>query len=93
MVKAIAERPDFQLVGQHTEMVRDKTEWAFVDLETGLPAYLSHLAVGTESEPAYLVLMPDGRLYRGWLGPEDQEDRIDWPSSGSGTSETPSVGI
>jgi hypothetical protein len=74
IVEALSTRKDFKLLSEQRELLRDKTEWTFLDLQTGHRAYSSRLTVGTESEQGtpYLVLMPDGELYRGWSGLNDK---------------------
>lgn len=64
----------FEFTSCSRESFRDKTEWRFVDRETDKPVFFSKLTVGNESRDGipYLVAMPDGRLYRGWLGREDR---------------------
>ncbi len=69
----------FQLCGQHHETARDKDEFEFVHLPSEKQVTLSRLTIGTEdmSQWPYLVYMPDGKLYRGWLGPLHQVQEMD----------------
>ena len=69
----IVARSRYMIAGSRCELDRDKTELEFEDPATGKRFYLSKLAVGKENPEGfpYLVLMPDGRLYRGWLGQND----------------------
>ena len=61
------------MIGTKHEELRDKTEYEFLHQATNKHIYLSQLVVGTEAEnkAPYLVLMPDGSLYKGWLGKKD----------------------
>ena len=47
-----------------------KREWELEYQPAGRRVFLSSLEIGTEAAHGYpyLVLMPDGKLYRGWLG-------------------------
>ncbi len=73
MAQALSADDAFSLTARVKEHDRDKTEWRLIHRLTGRPVYLSSLSVGTEHEDGapYLVLMPDGQLYRGWLGAQD----------------------
>lgn len=73
-VDALKHARDFRMVEETRESMRDKTEWVFFYLPVKRQVFLSSLVIGTECPDGlpYLVLMPDGRLYRGWLGAEDQ---------------------
>jgi molybdenum cofactor biosynthesis enzyme MoaA len=66
-------RHTFRSLGVKHEELRDKSEYEFIHLSTNKHIYLSQLVVGTEAEnkTPYLVLMPDGQLYKGWLGKKD----------------------
>lgn len=70
LVEYLFHSADFQLVGERQEVLREKTEWEFEFLPAGRRVFLSSLEVGTEARVGfpYLVLMPDAKLYRGWLG-------------------------
>ncbi|MCX7347281.1 MAG: hypothetical protein NTU78_16385, partial [Alphaproteobacteria bacterium] len=74
LVAALGQHQGFRYLGHELEVLRDKTEWEFEHkASNNRKVLLSQLAVGTENcdgQP-YLVLMPDGKLYRGWLGEPD----------------------
>ena len=78
----------FSYVGKHAETTRDKTEYTF-EYGQGRQTkrvYLARLTVGTEEPDAlpYLVYMPDGQLYRGWLGEPDRITGLEQMSPHSG---------
>lgn len=64
----------FKYQNCRNEQFREKYEWHFVHTSTGKDVYFSRLVVGTEKQEGvpYLVVMPDGKLYRGWLGSRDE---------------------
>lgn len=68
-----ADTDRFCLVAEQTESVRDKREFGFEYLPAGKRVYLARLTIGTEdrAQIPYLIYMPDGQLYRGWLGEAD----------------------
>lgn len=74
LVHGLEIHPAFELVNEVQESFRDKTEWEFVYGPAQRRLFLSRLVIGTEcpDDLPYLVLMPDGLLYRGWLGEEDR---------------------
>lgn len=53
---------------------RRKSEYRFVHGPTARDVFIADLEVGSEDRDAspYLVIMPDGQLYRGWLGARDR---------------------
>lgn len=63
----------FRFHAEQSERVRDKMEYSFEYLPAGKLVHLARLTIGTEDrdEIPYLIYMPDGRLYRGWLGEAD----------------------
>jgi molybdenum cofactor biosynthesis enzyme MoaA len=67
-------RGAFELVRVQREAYRNKVEHEFIHLASGRRVYVSWLEIGTEHDDGlpYLVLMPDGGLYRGWLGGADE---------------------
>jgi molybdenum cofactor biosynthesis enzyme MoaA len=68
----------YQFVGSDAAPFRQKTERAFLHLPTGKKIFIADLTVGTEDRAGlpYLVVMPNGLLYRGWLGAQDRIDSI-----------------
>jgi hypothetical protein len=78
-VQALKHARDFRLIDETRESMRDKTEWVFGYLPAKRQVFLSSLVIGTECPDGvpYLVLMPDGGLYRGWLGDDDRLTAVD----------------
>jgi len=70
LAEDLLEMDDFRLCGDQREALREKREWEFEFLPAGRRVALSSLKIGTESAVGYpyVVVMPDGKLYRGWLG-------------------------
>lgn len=66
----------FSFVKVRQEKFRDKVEVEFLHANSQRKVFITTLTVGNEfrDETPYLVLMPDGNLYRGWL---DATDRIE----------------
>ena len=79
IIETLVATGEFDHASQRHETAREKTEVHLRHRPTGRDVLLSSLTVGNESrdELAYLVVMPDGRLYRGWLG---EDDRIETPA-------------
>jgi len=73
LVARMRELKEFVYLGEAKEDFRDKTEWRFLHSRSKSKLYIASLRVGDEKRSGipYLVLAPDGRLYRGWLGPID----------------------
>jgi len=88
-VQALKHARDFRLIDETRESMRDKTEWVFGYLPAKRQVFLSSLVIGTECPDGlpYLVLMPDGHLYRGWLGTEDRVANV--PSDDQRSAATP----
>lgn len=72
------DRKMFAFQGEKKEQFRDKRECWFEHRETGRYVYIARLVVGTEdrNQLPYLVYMPDGCLYKGWLGEQDRITEI-----------------
>lgn len=68
----------YQFVGSDAAPFRQKTERTFLHLPTGKKICVADLTVGTEDRAGlpYLIVMPNGLLYRGWLGAQDSIDSI-----------------
>lgn len=68
----------FEVAYVRDEIVREKREHAYIHRTTGKKVFLAQLKIGTESRDAipYLIYMPDGNLYRGWLGEPDRMESI-----------------
>lgn len=83
-----ADTDRFCLLAEQTEIVRDKREFGFEYLPAGKRVYLARLTIGTEdrAEIPYLIYMPDGQLYRGWLGEGDILEEV-----GSGSTKVVSI--
>lgn len=67
------DRSIFTFCGERTEGSREKREFKFLHRPSGIQVYMTLLRIGTEDRDQipYLIYMPDGRLYRGWLGEGD----------------------
>ena len=78
LADALSERVEVRQVASKREQFRDKWEIQYSHLPTGCAFSLASNVIGSESREGmpYLVLMPDARLYRGWLGMEDQLEEI-----------------
>ncbi len=65
---------EFERLYQVKETFREKTEICLLHHATGKRVYFAGLIIGTEQQNAipYLVYMPNGRLYKGWLGKKDE---------------------
>jgi hypothetical protein len=76
VIDYLLQHKDFKLLSHTTHCFLEQTEYAFMHLATNRRVYLSRLMIGTENqqETPYLVLMPDARLYKGWLGSRDSLD-------------------
>lgn len=74
LIEQLERHPHYRLLRTETADLRDKTEHTFLHLPTSREVFVSSLAVGTEDQVGlpYLIVMPNGMLYRGWLGPKDQ---------------------
>ena len=66
---------EFEQIGQLKESTRVKTEIELLHLPSKKRVYISSLEIGTEKKDSipYLIYMPNGALYRGWL---DEKDKI-----------------
>jgi organic radical activating enzyme len=62
-----------EFISVNSENRRNKTEYKFKHSPSGIYFYISKTELGTENKesPPYLVYMPNGNLYKGWLGEED----------------------
>jgi len=67
------DRKIFAFCREQTEGSREKREFKFLHRPSGMHVYMTLLRIGTEDRDQipYLIYMPDGRLYRGWLGEGD----------------------
>jgi len=74
IVNQLKSNREFEYQECRDEHFREKSEWRFLHKTTGKDVYFSRLVVGTEKSEGvpYLVVMPDGKLYRGWLGSRDE---------------------
>jgi molybdenum cofactor biosynthesis enzyme MoaA len=74
MAVQMQQHPEFKFLGQQKQQHLEQAEYTFLHLPSQRRVYLSHLSVGTEERNniPYLVLMPNGNLYKGWLGEQDQ---------------------
>jgi len=65
---------EFEQVDERSETCRDKTEIELHHIPTDQKVYVADLTIGTEKRDTlpYLIHMPDGYLYKGWLGEEDK---------------------
>jgi pyruvate-formate lyase-activating enzyme len=70
MIEGLIATGDYRHCGDRREALRAKRECELEFLPVGRRVFLSSLEIGTEAARGYpyLVLMPDGKLYRGWLG-------------------------
>ncbi len=73
LADALTNRSDVRKVGYKEESFREKWEMQFVHLATNCPFAIAANVIGSERRDGmpYLVLMPDAKLYRGWLGKGD----------------------
>lgn len=78
IVQALAVRDGYEYVGQVAAAGRKKMEYELLHVSSGRKVFIADLEIGTESRDVlpYLVLMPDARLYRGWLGRADVLDSL-----------------
>jgi len=70
IILQLKQHHDFEYLDEKKEQLRDKNEWKFRHTSTNKIIYLSTLVIGTENKYGlpYLIFMPDGKLYKGWLG-------------------------
>lgn len=85
LLQAMRSHRDYLPLGSMASPFRQKTESSFLHLPSGRRVFISNLTVGTEDKSAlpYLVVMPNGLLYRGWLGSQDRIGSIQSASSKS----------
>jgi molybdenum cofactor biosynthesis enzyme MoaA len=73
IIEQLGQHQDYEVGKVVHEQLRNKQEYCFVHKPSQRNLFFSQLEIGSENKTnsPYLVIMPDGKLYKGWLGEKD----------------------